>query len=585
MKVHKKLYKAKKQWCCMALATGIMIATTALVPGHSVFADAATSTEDTQPITEISSENNITKTSNAQQSNLISTVSHSTEVDQASATTTRENKTSNQVSNSGRSSQEVSQQSLENNDADMNAQTNNTQNGWVKSAEGKMTFYQNGTLLNGRHYVNLPTIPDTNVPGKTNWYLMDNGVAQSGFQEWMGSHYYFDPRTYLVVQDKYVDPDHNNSGYLLGKDGIALNGIQKWQGTYFAFDYKTYRLVKDQNFQEWGYTYHTDDQGRVISGLYRDAKGDVYYSDPASYILQTNNYVVPTGTDRGYLFGSDGRALSGLQQWQGSYWYFDPQNHQLIRNSYVDPDGNNTGYLLAPDGRALNGIQNWQGTYYAFDYKTYRLVKNQNFQEWGYTYHVDDQGRVISGLYRDANGDVYYGEPNSYILKTNTYFVPEGTQNGYLFGNDGKALSGVQRWLGTFYYFDPVTKQLVRNDYVKSQWGQYYMFGNDGKIITGEYQWQGSYYYFDPIYYTKVTNKWVDGKYYGEDGIQYRNRLLIQGTKAYYLDGQGNRIKNQVKTIDGVTYTFNNDGVANVPVKPIDPAMSTTDSSVQYQRS
>ncbi len=41
----------------------------------------------------------------------------------------------------------------------------------------------------------------------------------------------------------------------------------------------------------------------------------------------------------------------------------------------------------------------------------------------------------------------------------------------YLFGNDGKIQTGVQKWAGTYYYFDPTTYLRVDNDYRQSQWG------------------------------------------------------------------------------------------------------------------
>uniref|UniRef100_UPI0025D5EACF C39 family peptidase n=1 Tax=uncultured Limosilactobacillus sp. TaxID=2837629 RepID=UPI0025D5EACF len=52
--------------------------------------------------------------------------------------------------------------------------------------------------------------------------------------------------------------------------------------------------------------------------------------------------------------------------------------------------------------------------------------------------------------------------------------------------------------------------QLVKNNYVQSQWGQWYMFGDDGKIVSGLYQWCGTWYYFDPISYQVVKGQTVN---------------------------------------------------------------------------
>ncbi|WP_373369922.1 hypothetical protein [Limosilactobacillus vaginalis] len=82
-----------------------------------------------------------------------------------------------------------------------------------------------------------------------------------------------------------------------------------------------------------------------------------------------------------------------------------------------------------------------------------------------------------------------------------------------LLGNDGKALTGVQKWMGTFYYFDPTTYLRVDNDYREQVWQDgthdWYMFGNGGRIVSGFYNWQGSLYYFNPVTYLKVTNHYI----------------------------------------------------------------------------
>ena len=442
LKKHYKMYKSGKNWCYMAIAT--------LALGVGLF-NAGTVHADTN--NENSQQDTAQVVSNNQ-----SAVMHSAQEQNSTVIATVANGTHNNSSQIGDYSS--------NNVADSKVTTQVTQptvqNGWVKDSNGQMTYYQNGQVSSGRQYVKLPTMPNTNVSGNTNWYLTDNGVAQSGLQEWMGSHYYFDPQTYQVVKNTYVDPNHDNSGYLLGKDGIALNGIQKWQGTYYAFDKTTYRLVKNQKFQEWGYTYQIDDQGRVVSGLYKDNNGDVYYYNPSSYLAETNTYIVPAGTKNGYLFGSDGKALTGVQKWQGTYYYFDPVTKQLVRNNYVK-------------------------------------------SQWGLYYMFGDDGMIVTGPHM-WQGSMYYFDPSSYLVVKNDYRVPAGSDRGYLLGNDGRALTGVQKWQGTFYYFDPATYLLSKENYVKSQWGDWYMVGNDGRIVSGPYKWQGTWYFFDESSYLLVKN-------------------------------------------------------------------------------
>ena len=47
---------------------------------------------------------------------------------------------------------------------------------------------------------------------------------------------------------------------------------------------------------------------------------------------------------------------------------------------------------------------------------------------------------------------------------------------------------------------------MVKNKYVKSQWGNYYFFGADGKIGTDVVRMNGTYYYFDHKTYLMHKN-------------------------------------------------------------------------------
>ena len=121
----------------------------------------------------------------------------------------------------------------------------------------------------------------------------------------------------------------------------------------------------------------------------------------------------------------------------------------------------------------------------------------------------------------DATDHSYYVNGNK--VRNNYYSIGDGT-TGYLLGDDGKALSGVQQWAGTYYYFDPTTYLKQNNVYATSQWGMQDMFGNDGRIVTGAYQWDGNTYYADPSTYLRVTNDY---------------QAIGDGTTGYLLDNEG----------------------------------------------
>ena len=76
-----------------------------------------------------------------------------------------------------------------------------------------------------------------------------------------------------------------------------------------------------------------------------------------------------------------------------------------------------------------------------------------------------NDGRIVTGLYR-WQGSLYYFDPATYLRVDNSYVVPNGEDRGYLFGSDGRALSGLQNWQGNTYFFNPSTYQLAKNSYV-----------------------------------------------------------------------------------------------------------------------
>ncbi|MBM6955621.1 peptidoglycan amidohydrolase family protein, partial [Limosilactobacillus coleohominis] len=85
-----------------------------------------------------------------------------------------------------------------------------------------------------------------------------------------------------------------------------------------------------------------------------------------------------------------------------------------------------------------------------------------------------------------------------------------------------------------YYYFQPGTYQMVRNNYIPVRWPNgettWYMFDNTGSIVTGIYRWYGSTYYFDPSTYEVAKNRWVDGVYFGNTGAMvngYFSQRLI----------------------------------------------------------
>ncbi|UUC14949.1 peptidoglycan amidohydrolase family protein [Limosilactobacillus fermentum] len=229
---------------------------------------------------------------------------------------------SNAVSSSATTSQEADSASAVREVASV--VTSGKKSGWVTNASGQKVYYNtNGTTDTGREYVQLPSLTDT-TKGATGWYLLQDGVAQKGAQEWYGSEWYFDPSTcQLLKENTYRVEKGQKVGYLVNSNGNVLSGVQKWMGTYYYFDPSTNLLLDHQDYvkSQWGYYYMVGSNGALVTGPVR-WQGSLYYFDPSSYLLKTsgwaehNHYVY-------YVNSGDQKLVTGTQTIGGVRYTFD----------------------------------------------------------------------------------------------------------------------------------------------------------------------------------------------------------------------------------------------------------------------
>ena len=320
-KKHYKLYKDGKKWCVMTIAA------VASVIGLATTANADDTDTTTSPVqtAQVADNSNVAE---LPQSNVESVQANSNPANQDIE---NENLNSSVISDD-KSTTPVQPQSAQ------------EKNGWVNE-NNNWTYYNNGQVTNGRDYTYLPTING----GGHSWYLVDNGVVQSGVQQWAGSYYDFDANNnYQRVDNNYVQSQWGD-WYLFGNDGRIQTGVQQWAGTYYYFDPTTYlRVDNDYRQAQWGDWYLFGNDGRIQTGVQQWA-GTYYYFDPTTYLRVDNDYRQAQWGDW-YLFGNDGRILSGLQNWKGQTYYFDPSTFKKVVNSDVTVNG--TKYHLDNDGIA-----------------------------------------------------------------------------------------------------------------------------------------------------------------------------------------------------------------------------------------
>jgi len=112
-----------------------------------------------------------------------------------------------------------------------------------------------------------------------------------------------------------------------------------------------------------------------------------------------------------------------------------------------------------------------------------------------------------AGWQHDKNGYTYY-ENNGKVQKGRQYRqLPKANPGtSWYLTQDGRMLTGVQKWQGSYWFFNQDGTLHAKRDYVQSQWGDWYMIGDNGQVLSGVQKWMGTYYYFDPTTYLKITN-------------------------------------------------------------------------------
>ena len=158
---------------------------------------------------------------------------------------------------------------------------------------------------------------------------------------------------------------------------------------------------------------------------------------------------------------------------------------------------------------ANTGWQKQNGTYTYYE-NNGKVQKGRSYRQLpkanpGTSWYLTQDGKMLTGVQQWQGSYWFFNQDGT--LHNKRDYVQSQWGDWYMVGDNGQVLSGVQQWMGSYYYFDPTTYlKANKQEYVKSQWGDWYMVGKDGRLMTGLVNWQGSKYYFDPSTYLKVTN-------------------------------------------------------------------------------
>lgn len=327
----------------------------------------------------------------------------------------------------------------------------------------------------------------TGINGKT-YFLNAEGVPQNGFQTVNGVAYYFDVQAGTARQ--------------LGNNWQQMNGPWYWiENGRVATGW---RVINGK----WYYLNPAD--GRMLTGFYKDATGQLFYSDGSGAMLSTTGWYLLNGT--WYWVNGNGSLATGWIN-VGGTWYYMGENGAM-KTGWYQVKG--VWYYSNGSGAMVTGWLNRGGTWY----------------------YLTGSGAMATG-WINLGGTWYYLNPgNGDMVGAGWHLI---NNKWYYFGGSGAMYSN--RWIGNYYVGG--NGEMLTNTWVGSYW-----VGADGKWIPNydpdvNANWvkSGNTWYYQRPDGSKLTNSWkrINGSwyYFGADGAMTTGWKYVDGYKFYFgTDGK-----------------------------------------------
>ena len=327
----------------------------------------------------------------------------------------------------------------------------------------------------------------TGINGKT-YFLNAEGVPQNGFQTVNGVAYYFDVQAGTARQLENNWQQMNGSWYWIENGRVATG----------------WKVIKGK----WYYLNPAD--GRMLTGFYKDATGQLFYSDGSGAMLSTTGWYLMNGT--WYWVNGNGSLATGWIN-VGGTWYYMGENGAMKTGWY---QVNGAWYYSNGSGAMQTGWLNRGGTWY----------------------YLTGSGAMATG-WINLGGTWYYLNPgNGDMVGAGWHLI---NNQWYYFGGSGAMYSN--RWIGNYYVGG--NGEMLTNTWVGSYW-----VGADGKWIPNydpdaNANWvkSGNTWYYQRPDGSKLTNSWkrINGSwyYFGADGAMTTGWKYVDGYKFYFgTDGK-----------------------------------------------
>ena len=352
-----------------------------------------------------------------------------------------------------------------------------------------------------------------------NWYYLNGeGKILKGSQTIDGVQVHFDPYYGNQIKGEFTD----SSGYVV-KANSYTSPVK-------FYDKDSGALVKNQYFNHNGKWYYADAEGNILKGSQTIDGVHVYFD---SYGVQAKDTVLD-----GYYYDKDTGARKELPRDQfikiGDDLYYFSSNG---RTGSISVNGKD--YYVEQNGRVLRGSFNIYQYPPYYDDETGEAVEKTGFVKSRGSWFYLENGKKVAG-FKKIDGKLYYFSANP----MNKYETNEQVR-GKLVGPKFYISFLSRAEDNPTYYFDAETGAAVTNQFVYAD-GHWYYFGNDGKALLFDQVINGQHLYFD------YQGKQIKGNFVTD----------YKGTR-YYDENSGELVTNQTRTINGVTYHFDENGRAN----------------------
>lgn len=232
-------------------------------------------------------------------------------------------------------------------------------------------------------------------------------------------------------------------------------------------------------------------------------------------------------------YGLKKRGFIGWNQEDGRWFYVDAEGERMPAG-WLELNG--LRYYLDADGYRVTGWQTIGGNKYYFDSEG--VMKAGAASIDGKLYYFGPKGVMIRTLKKGSDGKYYYARKNG-VLRTGWQTI--GGKKYYFAQKTGAARTGWAK-IGRYYYFFK-KNGCMRKGLITLEGKKYYLDQN-GRRLSGFVTYKKKKYYFST-----------------ETGEMQRRIWVQYGEKWYYIGKNGYALQSTRRTIDGVRYRFDKNGV------------------------